>query len=99
MCVDSVSNAVLPSDRVCSDLNLAQPQREKGCHVRDCPGEPSVEYPNHGRTNDMGKAGYMWRTGPWGEVRWLSLFTNEYSIHATSLLHRASTIFNILILN
>jgi hypothetical protein len=82
MCVDSVSNAVLSSDRVCSDLNLAQPQREKECHVRDCPGEPSVEYPNPGRTNDMGKAGYMWRTGPWGEVSWMSLFTNEYSVHA-----------------
>jgi hypothetical protein len=82
MCVGSVSSAVLPSDRVCSDLNLAQPQREKECYVRDCLVEPSVEYPNHGGMNDMGNAGYMWRTGPWGEVSWLSLFTSEYSVLA-----------------
>lgn len=72
ICIDSVSNAVLPSDQACSDHNLAQPEREKECYVRDCLGEPSSEYPNHGGMNDMGKdlsnAGYMWRTGPWGEV-------------------------------
>lgn len=80
MCVDSVSNAVLSSDRVCSDLHLAQPQREKECYVRDCPDEPSVEYPNHGGMSDMGKAGYMWRTGPWGEVSWMPMLTGEYSV-------------------
>ncbi|PNF33449.1 hypothetical protein B7P43_G03351 [Cryptotermes secundus] len=70
-CIDSLSNVVLASDQACSDHNLAQPEREKECYVRDCLGEPSSEYPNHGGMNDMGKdlsnAGYMWRTGPWGE--------------------------------
>jgi hypothetical protein len=72
ICIDSVSDVVLPSDQACSDHNLAKPEREKECYVRDCLGEPSSEYPNHGGMNDMGKdlsnADYMWRTGPWGEV-------------------------------
>ncbi|KDR16488.1 hypothetical protein L798_08797, partial [Zootermopsis nevadensis] len=71
MCIDSASNTVLSNDQACSDHNLAQPDREKECYIRDCPDESSLEYPNHDGMNDMGKdlnnAGYMWRTGPWGE--------------------------------
>jgi hypothetical protein len=60
---------------------LAQPEREKECYVRDCPGESSLEYPNHDGMNDMGKdlniAGYMWRTGPWGEVSHITKYSSD----------------------
>jgi hypothetical protein len=79
MCVESVFNTVLPNDQACSDHNLAQPEREKECYNRDCPGDPSLEYPDHGGMNDMGKdvnnAVYMWRTGPWGEVSHITIYS------------------------
>lgn len=78
ICINPVSNAVLPNNQACHDHNLAQPDREKECYVKDCLAEPSLEFPNHGGMNDMGKdlsnAGYMWRTGRWGEVYYISRY-------------------------
>lgn len=78
MCIDSISNTVLPNDQACSDHNLAKPEGEKECYIRDCPGEPSSEHPNQDGKNyvgrDLNNVGYMWRTGPWGEVRCIAKF-------------------------
>jgi hypothetical protein len=56
-----------------------QPEREKECYVGECLGEPPLEYPNHRGMNDMGKdfsnTGYMWRTGPWGEVSYIAKYS------------------------
>jgi hypothetical protein len=90
--VDSVSGAVLPSNRACHDHNLAQPDSEKECYVRDCLGDPSLEYPNHGGMNDMGKdpsnAGYMWRTGRWGEVRYICQYALDAFMTISECSHK-----------
>ncbi|XP_069692936.1 A disintegrin and metalloproteinase with thrombospondin motifs 9 isoform X2 [Periplaneta americana] len=57
LCLDSLTNTVLPNDRACTDLKLAAPRKEKECDG-DCASDAS---------HDVSKKGQKWRTGPWGQ--------------------------------